>query len=393
MAPSLQSVPAAPVRGRKLPQYLIVYFGSCAGFLQLFDITIDRLHLPERYFTIGFIVCLLVVPVVVAAALLRELAARDATGRAARRGSHRGIVSWAAIITFLLLAAIAAPRAAAHWATDDSIRLRRGGAVLIAPVSSRTADASLAQVLTDALTIDFEGDASVMLVDETRLRHALALDGIDVRAPNREHIERYAGSSGASAVLDASVERAGGSYVLLARLLTVTGERITSTREVADTPEALWAALDRVSTLMRRAASLVPRSETNGGVPSAAPAALATYAGALRELRAGNLAAAESALRDVVAADSTFVPALRTLGELAYMRGDSATGRPLLAAARDRAETAATRERYLALAAYYQFVEADAARAAVSYRRVLEANPADSLARARLSVLRSATGN
>lgn len=372
-----------PVRGRKLPQYLAVYVGACAGFLQLLDIAVERLPLEERHFTMAFIGCALGLPLVVAAALLRELAARDSVTRTRR--SRRTIFGWSAVVMFLLIAAVAAPRAAAHWSSDTQ-GIRTAGAVLLASVTSRTADSALAGVLTDALTIDFEKDPAVVLVDQRTLADAMALDGVLLTgAPTGEQALRYAGRAGASGVIEVEINSAGPSYMIMARLLTAAGERVTSARETAVTEQELWTALDRVSRELRSAARTLPAAAVDN---AAVPSAPEPYIAAARALRRGDGEAAESALRATLAADSAFVPALRNLGELMYARGDTAAGRTLLTTARTGAESLSGRERHLALGSYYELVENDAPRASVNYRRVLESDPADSVARHRLAALK-----
>ena len=384
---STPTVQTDSVRGNKLPQYLVVYIGACAGFLQLFDIAIQRTGLEDRYFTVALLACIGALPVVVGAALLSELKGKE---RAVHGGAARRRLAGAtALLLFVLVAAVAAPRAAAHLTPET--RPDGEAAVLLTGLVSRTGDSAIAAVASDALRLDFEDDAALAVIPPEHAAQVLALDGVILRVPiPAAYARRAAAQIGAAGYVTGDIARAGTNYLLMAELYNTDGQRVAGTRVSTTDEGGLWRALDELSAKLRAAARGLPLA-TAGTTPAltSSAEAITSYAQAVQAVRSGARAEAELRVRRALQHDSAFVPALRLLGELLYERGDSTAGRPLLVTAHERAASLQGRERYLAFAAYYDHVEQKPATAVVNYRRILQLDPADSLARARIARLKA----
>jgi hypothetical protein len=67
-----------------LPRVLGLYLATCAGAIQLLDITVDRFALDDRFFTFAIILAVLGIPCAGAGAILAEAA------RSERRPRHTG---------------------------------------------------------------------------------------------------------------------------------------------------------------------------------------------------------------------------------------------------------------------------------------------------------------
>jgi Na+-transporting NADH:ubiquinone oxidoreductase subunit NqrE len=62
------------IRTALLPRVLGLYLATCAGAIQLLDITVDRFALDDRFFTFAIILALLGIPCAGAGAILAEAA-------------------------------------------------------------------------------------------------------------------------------------------------------------------------------------------------------------------------------------------------------------------------------------------------------------------------------
>ena len=269
--------------------------------------------------------------------------------------------------------------------------------VLLADFENHTRDTLLGPVVTEAFRVDFEQSRAVSVVPVGDVRQALAR----MRRPPDSRLDEalareIAVRDGIKVVVAGEIGAAGASYALSARLLSAADGRVLAVaRETAADSTEILDALDALSRRLRERIGESLRSiradPPLAQVTTGSLAALRQYAQAVRAVeRGGDYPAALRLLEEAVALDSTFAMAHRAL---AIYLANQATDRARMVRATKLAyayrDRLTDRERWLAIAAYQQFVAHDRSEALAAYRSLLESNPNDLIALNNIGVLYS----
>jgi len=252
--------------------------------------------------------------------------------------------------------------------------------MLIADFGAPAADSSTALAVTEALRIDLPQSPVIRVVDQGEVGPALQRMGLEPTASLSESVAReLAVREGIETVLIGELSPLGSTTQLTARLIAAAdGTVLLRVREVADGPDEIVNAVDRLSARIRERAGetwkSIRASEPLWQVTTRSLEALQLLSRAQRAavLEGDNDRAAEL-LEEALALDSTFAMGWRKYGAVL-----SNAGRPR--AERVEAFTQALRysdrlppvERYDAVAMYYRHVEYDPERAINAYNEVIE---------------------
>jgi eukaryotic-like serine/threonine-protein kinase len=195
--------------------------------------------------------------------------------------------------------------------------------VLLTDFSARSADSTLANIVTEALRSDLSQSPAVVLLSSDRVAEALARSGRDrgTRVDlglGRELAQR----EGAVATVGGEVSEVGGQVLFLARIVDPTsGEDLGSLRETARDSSDVLEAIDRLSRGVRQklgeSARTLKASPALAQVTTTSVEALRKYTQALTLKEDGaTIDQAETLLEEAVKQDSGFALAWRTLYDL-----------------------------------------------------------------------------
>jgi tetratricopeptide (TPR) repeat protein len=263
--------------------------------------------------------------------------------------------------------------------------LEEQSTLLLADFSAE--DASLSRAATEAFRVDLGQSSVIKLAQPGFVSGALKrmerdpADGVD-RAVGLELAVR----EGLSAVIVGEITSAGTSYVLTAQVIQADGEAVlVSDRETAADDSEIVPAIDRLSKKLRERIGESLRDLAAGepleNVTTGNLGALRLYSEALRLDELGERQRAVDVLEEAVAADTAFAMAWRKLG-MEHLSANAALGnrtRGIEALGRAYAfrNRLTERERNLATAGYFTFVERDDQRAEATYDRMLDRDPED----------------
>jgi eukaryotic-like serine/threonine-protein kinase len=426
----------------RLPQVLGGYLAIGFGVLQVVDMFVERLGLPDWAF-LGMLGLLIIgVPVIVATAIAQQRA-RSGTGSVETASSARaatpvrGASPPAAPVKSAPPPAASATATGAHrWLTwrnalaggAGSIGalvlvvavfmgmrtlgigpaaslvaagvLDRSERILIADFQSQTRDTLLAGAVTEAFRIDFEQSRIVQVVESGAVRDALLRMQRPADAPLNPGLAlELAEREGIKAVLTGEINTAGRTFVVSARLLSTDGNVLVSLRETARDSAAIIAAIDRLSSRMRERIGESLRTIRSGEplqqVTTSSLAALRKYSQAVRALDTErDPEKGIPLLEEATALDTMFAMAYRKLGVALSNHGEP-RGRwaPAYTRAFELSGRLPDRERYLAQAAYYRYVLNDEDRAIAAYRMLLDLYPSETAALNNLALLYADRGD
>jgi serine/threonine-protein kinase len=191
--------------------------------------------------------------------------------------------------------------------------------VVVGDFTATAGDGSLAGAVQQALRIDLGQSPQLRTPDPARLRTTLrAMQQPDTTALVESILPELSRRLGAKAWVTGTVTRAGGGFVLTARLVTVDGEReLAALRETARDSGAVLDAIDRLARALReRAGESVTSLEARSPLPTMTTrslAALERVAEGQRLINAGAPLEAAVLMRDATRLDSTFASAWRGL--------------------------------------------------------------------------------
>lgn len=415
----------------RLPQLLGGYLAIGFGVLQVVDMFVDRLGLPDWAFLTMLGLLIVGVPVLVATAIVQQRVRREEQAAAAAAAAP----------------ARADPRAAA-LATEPATGLRRwltwrnalaGGAgsvgllvvvvgvfmgmrtlgigpaaslvaagvldrserILIADFQSQTGDTLLAGAVTEAFRIDFEQSRIVQVIESGAIRDGLIRMQRPADSPLNPGLALdLAEREGIKAVMTGEINTAGRTFVVSARLLSVdAGNVLVSLRETARDSAAIITAIDRLSSRMRERIGESLRTIRAGDplqqVTTSSLAALRKYSQAVRALDTErDPEKGIPLLEEATALDTMFAMAYRKLGVALTNQGEPRERWvPAYTKAFELSERLPDRERYLAHAAYYKYVLHDDDRAIAAYRTLLDLNPKETSALNNLAVIYADRGD
>jgi tetratricopeptide (TPR) repeat protein len=249
-------------------------------------------------------------------------------------------------------------------------------------------DSLLARAATEAFRVDLSQSSVVRLVESGFLAGALErMDrqpggGIDVDLATEVALRE-----GIQAVIAGEIVRAGGSYILSARLISpADGASLLSQRETAADSTEIIAAIDALSNRIRERVgeSLV---SIRGNPPLERVTtpdleALRKYSQAIRAIELeGDEARGISLLEEAVALDTAFAMAYRKLGVVLANRGEQrAREIDAFTSAYRHRDRLTERERYITIGSYYSMARPDLPKAMAAYENALVLDPSETAA-------------
>lgn len=417
------------IGGRSLLQILGLYAAGSWLVLQVVDVLVDNMGLPDWVFPFAVVLLLIGLPIILTTAVVQKRLSggaglagsatdgREAAGQAVEADPAsvaspeiRRLFTWRNAIVggglaFVMLATV----------TGGFMYMRNSG---VGPVGSLVAkgvleeraplvltefesrEPDLAATATEALRIDLSQSNVVKVVEPAVIARVLDRMEIELEGPLGEELAReIAIREGWPAVIVGEINEAGGRYVLSARLVNAEdGSELLALRETASDESEIVPAVDELSARFRERVG-----ESYGSLRASAPLeqvttgsldALRLYSQALEANDAGDDQRAIALLEEAVERDTAFAMAWRKLGVLLGNRNIEG-GRAIEAEKRAFAhrDRLTTRERYLTEGTYYNDVEKDIERATTAYENLLDLNPDDAWALNNLGVLVSAQGD
>jgi DNA-binding SARP family transcriptional activator len=367
----------------QLPHALAIYAAVSFAVVVIAHIFSLQFGLPDWFFrsaVVVLIACLLAVVV---------------TAFTAGTPAAKGWVTWRNTVAFIAVAfAVLGIAVSGYMATRAmgvgpwGTLIGRGvleeqGLIVLADFEDNAGDSTLAQIVTDLVRIDLDQSPVVEVADRAYVRGVLSqmtrsTDGLldDVLA--REVAIR----GGLKAVLAGAIHRSGSSYVVSARLEAAeTGEVLESFRELAEHPDSIISAADRLSAQLREkigeSLKTIRGSPPLKQVRTHSLEALRLYTEAVwaniyqREFRR----ACDLASR-AIEIDTLFIAALRLR---AHCHTNLGINQAQIIADATRAyqlrHMAIPKERYNTEAVYHQMVTGDLEALIRAWRMVLEIDP------------------
>ena len=409
-------------RRRYLARVLVVFFGASYAVLEIVDIFIDQLGLPDWFFP-GVIVLLLIgLPIVVATALVQsrnriagagevemipQPAAVGATAdpgveadfavQPAARSTpwltwRKAIVGFVAAFALwgVVVAGYMAMRALGIGPVGSLVAagvIEERERIILADFESNTDDPLLGRATTEAFRTDLSQSTVVTVVSGASVERVLALMQKESAPPLDEDLAReVAIREGIKAVVAGDITPVGGGYVLTARLVSAQdGQVLAAARESARDSTAIIPAIDQLSKKLRErigeSLKTIRRSEPLDQVTTSSLEALRTYSQAVRLIEEGEHERAIPLLEQAVGRDPAFAMAWRKLGvTLGNVGRDRARQIEALTQAYEHRDRLVDRERYMTEGSYYQGVIRDSDRAAAAYQALLDLYPNDTWA-------------
>lgn len=413
-----------------LTRVLVVYLGASYAVLEITDIFIDQLGLPDWFFPGVITLLLFGLPIVVATALVQfrargsvaEAAAPPETGLATDVGTRaeasdsvqagaaeparrpwltwrKALVGFAAAFALwgLVVAGYMAMRALGIGPVGSLVAagvMDERDRVILADFGNNTNDPLLGRAATEALRIDLSSSTIVTVVSGPAVDRVLVLMEADPEQPLDEGLAReVAIREGIEAVVAGDITQVGSGYVLTARLVGAQdGQVLAATRETARDSTAIIGAIDRLSKSLRsrvgESLKTIRDSEPLDQVTTASLEALRKYSLAQRIIEQGDHERAIGLLDEAVALDSAFAMAWRKLGvTLGNLNRDRAREIEALTKAYELRDKLSDRERYLTEGSYYQGVTGESGRAAAAYQSILDLYPGDTWAMNNLALI------
>jgi tetratricopeptide (TPR) repeat protein len=265
--------------------------------------------------------------------------------------------------------------------------------IILADFVNRTPDSTLGPTLTEALQVDLSQSRTVRVADARSLAHAL--ERMQQPADTRltpDLARQLAQREGIKAIVTADVSPVDKGYALSASVIAAgDGQVLTAVRAAAADGAHLIAALDHLSKQLRERIGESLRSiraaEPLERVTTARLEALEKYSRAVRAFDAGENERALGLLQEATALDTGFAMAHR---KIAVILGNTGASTEEWVAAATRAFAHRDRlpelEREQASGYYYDVVDYDPGKAMAAYRRVLELDPDNGVARTNLGL-------
>ncbi len=271
--------------------------------------------------------------------------------------------------------------------------------MVLADFTNRTPDSALGVSVTDALRVDLSQSPVVRLLDARAVRAGLERMQRDpATLLDAELARELAQRENAKAVITGEIGTVGSGFVLTARIVGASdGREMVALRETAKDEGEILAALDRLSKALRErigeSLKSLQNTERLERATTTSLAALKKYSEGVRLDDAGDYRAAYTALREAVAADSTFAMAWRKLGVVVPRAGvaDSIGDDAITRAYRLR-ERLPPLERELAISSYYFGVDPVPDSAIAALRRAQAIDPEDRTSGTNLPYLLSLLG-
>jgi tetratricopeptide (TPR) repeat protein/tRNA A-37 threonylcarbamoyl transferase component Bud32 len=389
-----------------------LYVGVAAAALGLVYFLMIRLGLPGWVFVAEVVLLALAFPATLLTGRAERRRARARSARTAA-GAERGLARW--LTWRWLLAAGGAGFAALGVGTAVYMSMRLLGIgpvgtlvasgvlearerIVLADFANRTADSGLGQTLTELLRIDLAQSPTVTVLDAAQVAQVLQRmqQPPEARVTDSLALE-IAVREGLKAAVTGEILSLGGEYVLSSRLVSVDGRLLWAGRQTASGAGGLIDAVDRLSASLRARVGESLRSiradHPLAEVTTRSTEALRKYVQADRANNAADYDRSIRLLDEAIAEDSGFAMAYRKLGIiLRNLNRDPDRAERAFVKAFELRDRLSERERYLAEAAYHDYVRRDRQAAIDAYRTLLEKYPTDRIALNNLAVAYSLLG-
>jgi tetratricopeptide (TPR) repeat protein len=400
---------------RSLWQVLGIYLVASWLAFQVVQTLTEGLGLPDWVPPFALVLLLIGFPIVLATAFVQEAgptqsteAAAESTERAAPStestpsfeastaqagGAHHRLFTWrnailGGVAAFALLGVVTAGYMAMRTfgIGPAGTLVARGLIDERAPIllaEFKSGDSLLARAATEAFRVDLSQSMVVRLVEPGFVTEALtrmarpSTDRLDV-----DLASELAVREGIQAVIAGEIVRAGGGYVLSARLIA-PGDRavLVSHRETASDSTQIIPAIDELSKRLReRIGESLVSIRANPPLEQVTTAnleALRKYSQAVEAIEVeGDPDRGIALLEEAVALDTAFAMAYRKLGVVLGNREEERSRNvdALTRAFRHR-DRLTEQERYMTVGTYYVLAEVDPAKAINAFGNLLELRP------------------
>lgn len=422
------------IRRARLIRVLIIYLGASFAALQIVDVFVQQLGLPDWFFPGAIALLIVGLPIILATALVQSAAALPSSESA-------GFESTAGFESASMIPELATPpeaeattaaevaAVAKSWLTWNRAIL--GGvlafaawgvivtaymtmrALGIGPVGSLVAagvldereriiladfqggDSLLAAAATEAFRVDLSQSPLFTIVQPRSLSQALQRMEVDRTARlDPELATEVAMREGIKAVIAGEINTAGAGYLLSARLIaTASGEELAAFRENAEDSTAILPAIDRLSKNLRErvgeSLKSIRADEPLERVTTRSLSALRRYSQAVKAADVeGDNEKGIALLEEAIAADTGFAMAHRKLAAVLFSNSIQ-RARAMEAATRayEYRDRLTDRERYLTLGTYYSEVTDETEKAVTALETLLDTYPDDDWAMNNLGIL------
>jgi len=256
--------------------------------------------------------------------------------------------------------------------------------VILTEFASPASDSLLGPTVTEAFRTNLAESENLQVMPASDVREVLRR----MQRPSAAKVDfpvarEIATREGIKAVVDGTVTELGGSYVLSARLVSAqTGQEMATFRETAGEAKDIIPAIDKLSRKLRskvgESLKTIQNARTLDKVSTPSLAALQKYVAGNRALEIdGDFPKGAALLEEAIALDSGFAMAYRKLAvELRNRDMSRARSQAAIQKAYEHRDRLSDAERYLTVAAYYQYGPApDRAKIISAYESLLDLQP------------------
>ncbi len=412
-----------------LTRALALYAGGSFAVLQLVDIFVDQLGLPDWFFPGTVVLLLLGLPIVVATGLVHSRAsgrpassagelAPGSPARAQPGGDEqrpepkpspaqkpwlswrKAVVGGALVLAVwgLVVAAYMVTRALGIGPVGSLVAagvIDERERVIIAEFENHTGDPLLGQAATEAFRVDFSQSPILTVMDRAYVGQVLTrMQREPDQTLDLSLAREVAIREGIKAVVAGEITPVGTKFQLTAELISAEDGRVLAARrETAADSTAIIDAIDKLSNGLRarigESLRTIRANEPLDRVTTGSLEALRRYSQAIRVIEQGDSERAIALLREAVALDTAFAMAWRKLGVTLGNIGRDRVGQieALERAYAYRESRLTERERYLTQGSYYAHVTGETDKAIAAYRSLLDMYPHDTWALNNLAIL------
>jgi DNA-binding SARP family transcriptional activator len=363
---------------RVLGTYALVSFGGLVA-VHIFTV---QLGLPDWFFRSAVVLLVVSFPVVIVTAFV------------AGKPAAKGRVSWRKTVGFFVLAFALLGLSVSGYMAMRVMGIGPWGSligkgvleerdvIVLADFENHTGDPRLARLVTDLVRLDLEQSPVVRVANSAYVHRVRQRMMRDPQEPlDTELAREVAIREGLKAVVSGEINKAGSSYLLVARLITAeSGEEQECCRETAADQDAIVSAVDRLTASLRERIGESLRS-IRGSPPlrdvrTASLEALRLYHEGVEANIGGHFARACGLANRALEIDTLFVAAYRLRS---YCLGNLGIGRAQVIADVIRAyelrHKLSLREQYNSEARYHQVITGDWEAMINAWRMVLEIEP------------------
>jgi len=328
------------LRERKLVRVLVVYAGASWAILEVTDVFIDKLALPQWFFPAALILLLIGLAVVTVTAVVQGAtparAERDTAEPSAARAVPAVLLTWpkaisGGVLTFAVLAAAGTYLVVTRTGGDEAV-VTSPNAVAVLPF--HTTGASLEvwrEGLMDVLAANLDGVSGLRAVDNRTVMSRVG----DEDAPAEESIE-VARRLGADWAVYGQAVELGGQVRLDARFFnTETGEQVASS-SVVGAPDSIMPLMEGMTLeLLRGLGAEQGLGDRGQALTSTSLDAVKAFLEGEQAMRRSEWVEASGAFEHALEIDSTFAMAAARLSHAYGWR--YAAGNPAVVEAAERA--------------------------------------------------------